>query len=111
MSVSDWTGIVVAVIAFSGLVLAGVRKIIMDAVADNNQSHRIDALATQSDDHDKADTLAFARIDQKFDDGDKVMKVMNERAIRTDEKVNLLVQWQTGANPESRARRHDDTSG
>lgn len=112
MTASDWAGVVGAACAVAGLILVGVRAIVKSAVKD-------DKLTNAFLEHKAQDLKSFSAIDDSFTElksendrrfahNDQVMTAINERSIRTDEKVNLLVEWQTGANPEARKRRTGD---
>jgi hypothetical protein len=94
--------VVMAVIAGITLTLTGVTFIGRWVIRSIRETVQNESLVADFHDHQQKDVVAFAAIDQQFVTGALTMKEINDRGIRTETKVDMLVQWQTGINPETK---------
>ena len=93
--------VVMAVLAGIGLTLTGVTIIARWVIKSIRKTVLNESLTSEFLDHKANDVVAFAAIDQQFLTGATTMKEINDRGIRTETKVDMLVQWQTGITPET----------
>lgn len=104
MTVADWSGAIAAIIAVVGMVLAGVKWIVGRAVKDVKDDARVAELEKIHEAHVKSDDDAFARVDERLEQGGRQMREMRDELIEVKANVTLLVDHFVGGAPESRRK-------
>lgn len=99
MTAGEWIGLATLILTVLGILLAGVRWIVKNAVKDN-------ALTSAFIDHKQADEVSFAALNLRLDTGAIEMRDIRDQGIKTAANVETLLRLQT--NPPPRPPRATD---